>query len=114
MKSWIDTLTNTDLVCLSRGLLVFLSNHIPDSLYPRRAAIAGGEDGNGFELWRQLFLQYEGGSTLVHLQGVRSFHAFPACKKIENLNARIGQWLQAQSKFASGMPEEHLRDFVHL
>ena len=48
---------------------------------------------------------------LVHLQGVRSFHAWPQCKDIRNLNTHIGEWLKAQARFAAQMPPEHLREY---
>ena len=84
-NSQADALTNTDPVCLSRDLWAFLSTELTGAVYPRRTALAwgGGEGGNGFELWRKLFLQHEGGSALDRVQGVRGCHAFPQCKSIE-------------------------------
>ena len=47
----------------------------------------------------------------MHIQGIRSFHPWQQCKDIRNLNAHVGEWLKARTKFASQMPPEHVREY---
>ena len=65
-----------DLPHLSRDLWSFLGPRLGDDVYSRRTQIAGGEDRNGFELWRRLFMENEGGAEQVALAGLRRFHSF--------------------------------------
>ena len=86
-----------------------LSSVISDTLYPGREALAGGEEGNGLELWRNLFWEHEGGDTAVQIHGIRSFHAFPKCSNIKDLNIHLGQWFKLRAQYAFDMPEQHAR-----
>ena len=75
-NSYIDVLTAGDLILLAHDLWSFLGTVMTDAIHPRRDALAGGEAGNGFELWRRLYFEHEGGSTQVHLMGIRFFTIF--------------------------------------
>ena len=108
-KTRIDTLLQPDLHALALALYSFIGMHMTEAAYPLREALAGGEAGNGFELWRRLYQEHKGGSTLIHLQGVRAFRAWPQCKDIRHLNTHVGEWLKAQAKYAATMPPEHPR-----
>ena len=107
--SKIDALRPQDLVAIAHDLWAFLGSVMTDAIHPRRQALAAGEDGNGLELWRALYYQYEGGSVQVHLQGIRSFHSSPQCKRLQDLNVHIGQWIMARSQHANSTPPEHLK-----
>lgn len=48
-----------DLVTLSQTLWSFVIDKIKDPLCSSRIAMAGGQEYNGLELWRRLFIQYE-------------------------------------------------------
>ena len=100
-----------DLPHLSRDLWTFLGPRLGESIYSRRIQLAGGEDRNGIELWRRLYMEHEGGAEQVALAGLRRFHAFPKCPSLRDLNAHIGEWLKARAEFAHGVPPEHLREF---
>ena len=49
--------------------------------------------GNGFEMWRLLLLDYQGGSDAVQFGGIRRLQDFPKCtsmnKLSENLDDRV-------------------------
>ena len=108
----IDSLGWSELVVLANDMYTFIGHVMTEACYPRRQTLAGGEEGNGFELWRKLFLVHEGGSTMVHLAGIRGFHNFHQCKDVAHLNAHVGEWLRSRAKYALGMPPEHLKEFV--
>ena len=55
-----------DMVKVSQLLWAFLGNHcLKNSIYERRLQLTSGEDNNGFELWRALFQENEGGAEQV-------------------------------------------------
>ena len=54
---------------LAEDLENFIVKYVHDDLYERRAAWCGGEEGNGFEFYRNLFREFEGGSHLVQMGG---------------------------------------------
>ena len=56
---------------LSEMLEGFLVDQLSDSLYRRRKQLSGGERGNGFEMWRWLYNEFQGGSDAVNLGGAR-------------------------------------------
>ena len=97
------------MVELSHVLWMFLGAHFTDEFHPRREALAGGQEGNGLELWRQLYWTYEGGAMACRVQGVRHFHTFPQCKKIEDLGVHLGEWQRARAMYAHSMPEDHAK-----
>ena len=73
MTTKIDTLKHYDFVSLSQTLWMLLGNLMTDAIHPRREALAGGEEGNGFELWRQAFLLHRlqyGASAFSHLDAL--------------------------------------------
>ena len=70
-------ITGAQLTEISQLLWMMLGNVLADSIHPRREALAGGKDGNGLELRKQLYWTYEGGAMACRVQGVRSFHTFP-------------------------------------
>ena len=40
------------------------------------------ETGNGFEFWRQLFLDNEGSGALINVEGRKIFQEYPKCTKL--------------------------------
>ena len=73
-----------------------------------RVQMAGGEDSNGVELWRRLYIEYEGGAEHVALAGLRRFHAFPKCENTKYLSNYLGDWTHLRNKHGSQIPEESL------
>ena len=61
---------------ISAQLWAFVGNHLTPTLDSRRLSLAGGEDYNGLEQWRKLYLDNEGVAEQVTLAGIRRFHAF--------------------------------------
>ena len=82
-----------------------------DDVHPRREALASGEECNGFELWRALYVQHEGGSMHVPMHGIRSFHNSPQCKTLSDLNVHVYKLFAARGPFSFGLePNGHSRE----
>lgn len=77
---------------LSQKLEAFLVEHMTDSLYRRRRQLAGGVLGNGFEMWRWLFNEFQGRSEAIKLGGARRLQEWPRCTKLDQLSAHIDDW----------------------
>ena len=93
-KAWLQS-TNIDGVNawdLSTMLEAFLVNYFPKGMYNRRVQLAGGSLGNGFEMWRQLYLDYQGGSDAVQFGGVRRLQEFPKCTSMSKLSEHLDDW----------------------
>ena len=73
----LEGLLSADVYALALDLWTFLGTVMTDNFQPRRQALAAGEEDNGFELFRTLYWDHEGGAQHVQLQGVRQFLAFP-------------------------------------
>ena len=74
----------------------------------RRLALAQGEEFNGIELWRALFLEYMGGSIEMQKSERAYFINFPKCQKDEDLQGHLQEWQQLRIKYGAGLPEDHL------
>ena len=72
----------------------FLVDHISDGLYRRRYQLCGGERGNGLEMWRWLYAEFQGGSEAVRLGGSRRLQEWPRCQKLENLSGHLDEWVE--------------------
>ena len=81
---------------LATKLETFVSTWVNDTLYGRRVQMAGGktQEGNGFEIWRQLYLEHHGGANAVQLGGMRRLQEWPKCSSIGNLNQHLDAWLE--------------------
>ena len=75
--------TDVDVSWLSQHLWALTCANITNDVHAHRVAFAGGEDYNGFELWRRLFQEHDGGASEVALSGIRSLHGFPRCPPSE-------------------------------
>ena len=54
---------------LSNFLCSFICRYLGPDLYRSRVILAGNTEGNGFQLWRQLYLDWEGGDVIVQDAG---------------------------------------------
>ena len=100
--------TMVDFKWLSQHMWVFIGKHDND-LHGRRLALTQNEADNGFELWRALFVENEGGAEQVALGGMSNLHSFPQCPRIEDLQHWLGQWQMTRQRYGSDLPETHLK-----
>ena len=56
--------------------------------------MCGGEaqSGNGFEFWRQLFMEHHGGEEAIQLGGIRRLQEWPKCNSLSNLKKHLADW----------------------
>ena len=72
----------------------FLVDWMGDGLYRMRTQLSGGSKGNGFEMWRWLYQEYQGGSDAVNLGGTRRLQDWSRCTKLESLSQHLDEWTE--------------------
>ena len=86
---------------LALDLWGFISKRIDENTYDRRVTLAHGWEGNGFELWRRFFHDYEGGDELVQNDGRTRLQTFPPITKGPDLVERLDDWQQMMNRFGN-------------
>ena len=74
--------------------------------------MAGGEFGNGLELWRRLRKRYEGSGTICELAGVDGLQSFPKLKNMKDLEEHIEDYEEMVDLYGGGLATSapaHLR-----
>ena len=84
---------------LSNDLWSFLLRWIGPNLYQRRTKLSQGIEGNGLELWRKLFTEYEGSGELLAPAGRTKLHSFPQIRDMRSLDAHLDEWLDLWTKY---------------
>ena len=79
---------------ISQILEGFLVEWLSDGLYRRRTQLCGGEKGNGIEMWRYLYNEYQGGSDAVRLGGARRLQEWSRCNELDALSAHLDDWVE--------------------
>ena len=97
-------------LALGRFTKKYLSSSFTDedSFY----TLCGGDEENGFELWRNLQLQYGGGSKVVEVSGVRNFLQYPRCNNESGLVKHVSAWEKARTKYGHGQTPDTLRILI--
>ena len=90
---------------LANKLEAWLSDWFSTNLYNRRIQLAGGkaEEGNGFEIWRQLYRQYAGGSQVVKFGGQLRLRDWPKCTSMAKLEAHHDGWQACLDEYGTEM-----------
>ena len=86
---------------ISEILEGFLIEYLSDSLYKRRTQLCGGVPGNGLEMWRWLYLEFQGGSEAVMLGGSRRLQDWPRCNKMDQLSQHLDDWTECLQTYGS-------------
>ena len=108
-QSHIQLLPNVNWVWLSNHLYGFIGKVFNDTMLGRMQTLAGGEEFNGFELWRAMHVEFRGGSAEMSCNERGFFIDFPKCEKHEDLQNHIVQWKKLQMEHGVGLPDAHLR-----
>ena len=90
---------------LSNMLEAFIVNWLPKSMYNRRAQWAGGDFGNGFEMWRRMYHEFQGGTEAVEFGGVRRLQEFPRCNNISRLAEHLDDWLDVLTTYGQELEQ---------
>ena len=70
---------------LSNDLYTFVMVFLGENLYQRRLKLAGFE-GNGFQRWKSLYKDVQGGDELIHNAGRQIVQRFPATTSMNYLH----------------------------
>ena len=84
---------------LALDLWSFVSKRLGTTLYERRVQLAFGTEGNGVELWRRLFCDFEGGDEVVQLHGRSLLQNFKPAESNHGLAAKLDDWQQMMTKY---------------
>ena len=84
---------------LSLDLWNFLSKKLGVDLYEKRITLAHGVEGNGFELWRRLYVDYEGGDEVVQNDGRTKLQNFPQISSMATMSAKLDDWQALMLKY---------------
>ena len=79
------------LWAFSQKLEALLVDHMSVTLYRRRRQLAGGVQGNGFEMWRRLLNKFQGESEAIQLGRARRLQEWRRCTKLDQLSAHIDE-----------------------
>ena len=81
----------------------WLADWFNKDLYNRREQIAGGkpEQGNGLEIWRQLFRQYACGTDVVNFGGQMRLKDCPKGTNVAHLEVHLDAWKRCLDEFGT-------------
>ena len=68
------------------------------TFYANKITLCGGEELNGFELWRNLEQYYGGSGKEVEVSGLTRFMSFPQCKSETGLLKHLAEWEEYLTK----------------
>ena len=86
---------------LSLDLWNFMSKRLGQDLYDRRLQMANHVEGNGFELWRALFSEYEGSDEYIALDGRTHLQNFPKIQSTTGITQVLNDWSSAMLKYGN-------------
>lgn len=66
-------------------------------------------EGNGLELWRKLFSEFEGSDKLIQIAGRTRLQDYPQRKAMKDLNHHIDDWLHQFYQYGDGISKEHAK-----
>ena len=76
---------------ISVKLWTFIGDHVTDLIHSRRIQLTLGDEFNGLELWRALYVKHKGGAEQMTLAGMGSFLNFPKCTSMEAIESHVGE-----------------------
>ena len=71
-------------------------------------SLVNGEELNGLELLRCMWVRYEGGAAEVEVADLGALHDFPACPDAVSLQQYLGEWLSIVQEQGTDLPARHL------
>ena len=84
---------------LSLDLWNFASKRLGQDIYDKRLQLAHGVEGNSFELWRALFVEYEGSDEYIALDGRTKLQNFLAMTMTNGITQVLNDWSHAMLKY---------------
>ena len=96
MNSTVDGMNAWEV---SEELEVFIFDFLDQNMYERRNQFTNGEAGNGFEAWRQMYLEYCGGGSIANVGGFRRIQEYPRCEDVRKLGQHLADWEEFVTKY---------------
>ena len=88
---------------ISMELASFTLKFVDQTIYDDRSTLFGKEDLNGFEMWRNLHVQFGGGGDIVAVGGFKNFLNYPSCTTEKTLLKHMSEWETAMNKYGGAM-----------
>ena len=98
---------------VSTHLWSFTGAYLTDTQLTNRMTLVGGQEFNGLEHWRSLYLQNCGGSSEMANAERGFWIEFPKCERAGDLQPHLTQWTSLKSKYGGHLPEDHLIHMLH-
>ena len=105
----VPDLPNVHWAWVATHLWSFVSRFLGDTMLGRMDTLANNEEFNGIELWRNLYLEFMGGSTEMSHNERNFFVNFPKCTKDEDLQTHLSTWSKLRLAYGGGIPDEHMK-----
>ena len=99
---------NIDMPWITTALWTFIVRNVKADARKNFKSLVDGEELNGAELWRMLYVTNEGGAEEVECADLGAFHTFHACPSMESLPQRLGLWNSMDTSHGNDLPQRHL------
>ena len=103
---------NVDMTWITKSMWTFMVRHATKSARNTFHTLVDGEELNGAELWRVLYVNNEGGANEVEVADLGALHSFPACPNGASLPQYLGLWEKLRREHGAGLPEDHLKPML--
>ena len=88
---------------ISMELASFTLKFVDQDIYDDRSTLFGKEDLNGFEMWRNLHVQFGGGGEIVAVGGFKNFLNYPSCSTEKTLLKHMSEWETTMNKYGGAI-----------
>ena len=103
---------NIDMTWITRSLWTFMLKHAKKSTRNMFKTLVDGEELNGAELWRTLYVQNKGGANEAEAVDLGALHTFPKCPNSAVLQSYLGLWMSIVDDQCSDLPARHLNTLL--
>ena len=78
-------------------------DYLPLKYYNQRKQLCGGdsERGNGFIMWRRLYVDNKGSSDIVDYAGIEVLREYPQCHSIKEVSSHMDNWKEMLGTYGS-------------
>ena len=78
-------------------------DYLPIKYYNQRKQLCGGrmEEGNGFNMWRRLYIDNKGSSDIVDYAGIEVLREYPQCQSIKEVSNHMDNWKEMLGIYGS-------------
>ena len=97
-----------DMTWITKTLWTFMIRHATKATRKTFRTLVDGEELNGAELWRMLWIQNEGGQDEVEAADLGALHRFLDCPGTKVLPQYLGLWVSMAREHGGDLPGRHL------